>query len=84
MLSAKPTAILANLFAVKGFAPITAARFCGCFSYEGIFVDRWRYIEYQLQGDVFQEQVLGRTKHGGEALLLLFRHESERARLQGQ
>ena len=42
MLSAQPVAIPANLtiFAAKGFPTITTARFCGCFSYEGFFVDR--------------------------------------------
>jgi hypothetical protein len=31
-------------------------------------------FEYQFQGDVFKEQILGSTEHGGEALLLLFGH----------
>jgi len=50
VLTAKQVAIPANLplFAAKGLPTITPARFCGCFSYGGFFVDPWRYIPLML------------------------------------
>ena len=32
-------------------------------------------FEYEFQGDIFEEKVFGHTKHGREALLLVFGHE---------
>jgi hypothetical protein len=32
-------------------------------------------FEYELQGDIFEEEVFGRTKNSGEALFLVFGHE---------
>jgi hypothetical protein len=32
-------------------------------------------FEYELQGDIFEEEVFGRTEDSGEALFLVFRRE---------